>query len=302
MRKLEPSSGREPLKKLDRVIYNTLGNLLESFLTDSYKLILKKAYPEIYPKLSFARNVFWGIIASIISILVLILAPMRISILAVPTYALKIALVVVVIAIVWIIVYFHPFFKISSRAKQIDRELPYAINFMAALASANVPISRIFGALARQRDILPEMAKEAALMYRDMVVFNYDIMTAILNAISRSASVKLQDFLQGIITITYTGGNLKNYLMTKAEQYMFELRQEQRKDLEALSVIIESFVVVGVAAPIFLVIIFTVMGWISANPAQAQITFTLIKMIMFLVLPVIHVVYAYLAYDAVRRK
>ena len=302
MQKLEPELRKNRLKKLDRIIYNTLGNVLESFLTDSYQLVLRKAYPEVYPKLSFARNVFWGLVASIVGISLLALAPIRIPLLAVPTYVLKITLGIVVLAIVWIIVYLQPYMKISSKAKQIDRELPYAINFMAALASADVPISRIFGSLAKQREILPEMAKEAALIYRDMAVFSYDAMTAILNAISRSASVKLQDFLQGIITITYTGGNLKNYLITKAEQYMFELRQEQRKDLEALSVIIESFVVVGVAAPIFLVIIFTVMGWISASPTQAQMTFMLIKMIMFLVLPVIHAVYAYLAYDAVRRK
>jgi len=291
---------RKPLRAFDRYLYRRLGNLADLFMTESYKDILRKAYPEVYPKLALAKNIFFGIISSIVVVIVLLIVTSKLFLGV--NYAIRVIIVTMSLIGIWGLIYSLPFMKVSSRAKAIDRELPYAINFMAALASADVPIGRIFGALAKQREILPEMAKEAALIYRDMEVFEYDLMTAISNAMSRTASSKFQDFLQGIATVVYTGGSLKNYFMSKAEQYLFELRQEQRKDLEALSVIIESFIVVGVAAPIFMIIIFTVMGCISASPAQARVTSLMIKLIMFLILPVIHAVYAYLCYDAVRRK
>jgi len=290
---------RKHLRAFDRYLYRRLGGLADIFMTESYKDILRKAYPELYPKLVLARNMFYGIVSSVGIIVALLFLTSKIIQLG---YAIKVIIITVALIGVWSFIYSMPFMRVSARAKAINRELPYAINFMAALASADVPIGRIFGALAKQREILPEMAKEAALIYRDMEVFEYDLMTAISNAISRSASSKLQDFLQGIATVVYTGGSLKNYFMSKAEQYLFELRQEQRKDLEALSVIIESFIVVGVAAPIFMIIIFTVMGWITASPTQARVTYLMIKLIMFLILPVIHAIYAYLCYDAVRRK
>ncbi len=192
--------------------------------------------------------------------------------------------------------------RISNRKKALERELPYAVNFMASLASANVAPQRIFGALAKQREIFKEASKEAALIYRDLVLFGYDLSTAISNAIARSPSERWQDFLQGIITVIYTGGDLKDYFIAKADQYMFSARQEQRKDIEALGVIIESFVVVGVAAPVFLIIIILAMGWVSTSAAQARLVGPLLKLIMFVMLPLIYVVYVFLIYDAVRRK
>ena len=50
--------------------------------------------------------------------------------------------------------------RLKSRAKDIDKNLPYAINYMAAMSSANVSPTVIFRGLSRQ-DIYGEIKNEA---------------------------------------------------------------------------------------------------------------------------------------------
>ena len=88
-------------------------------------------------------------------------------------------------------------------------------------------------------------------------------MTAIRKASQRSPSGKFQDFLQGVVTTSTSGGQLKPYFLVKAEQFEKEDRLEMRKKMETLGMLAESFVTVVVAFPLFLVVIMAIMALIS---------------------------------------
>lgn len=188
--------------------------------------------------------------------------------------------------LVYLILQKLPVFKARSRKKKIDTYLPYAVNFVAAMSAANATPVNIFRSIALQGKVYGEIALESGRVYRDSAVLGLDLITSIRRAVERSPSDKFGDFLQGIVSTLQSGGVLKSYFMNRAEQYMKENRADQRDFLETLSFMAESYVVVAVAMPIFLMIIMTIMYWVSGS--GMTIGETLLWLVILVMLPVIH--------------
>lgn len=170
----------------------------------------------------------------------------------------------------------------KRRGKDIELKLPYATNYIAAMASAGVIPSEIFGSLARQ-SIYGDAAKEAGMIYKDLEVHGKDIVTALRRAIDRSPSVKFQELLQGAITTVTSGGDLTSYFKNKSSRYQWENRVNQKAFIETMGLMAETYVTAAVAGPLFLIVmvaIIVLMG--SGEMSQLQ-------MIIYLLLPVINV-------------
>lgn len=183
----------------------------------------------------------------------------------------------------------RPDLEAKARRRDIEANLPYALNFMAALASAGVVPVEVFGALGSQK-VYGQMTQEANSIYRDTKLFSRDLVTALQAAARRSPSQQLEEFLQGAVSTITSGGDLKTYLLAKADQFSQENRREQKAFLESLGVMAESYVVVAAAAPLFLLVILSVMMLVTEglNP-----TFML-NLLVLLVLPVIHSMFGYI--------
>lgn len=151
-----------------------------------------------------------------------------------------------------------PDVRANQRARKVDAKLPYAINYLSTMASAGATPQVLFAGLARQ-PVYGAIAEEAAWISRDVSVLGKDILAALGAASERTSSARLQDLLQGIVTTLSSGGDLKSYLNNKSEQFLAENRQDQRRFLDSLGVLAESFVTVVVAAPLFLIIILSVL-------------------------------------------
>jgi flagellar protein FlaJ len=181
-----------------------------------------------------------------------------------PQFIMLLNIIAFIIPVIFAILgFFITFSKPESlkreRAINIDKNLPYAVNYMAAMASADVAPATIFKGLARQ-DIYGEIQVEASMVTRDIEVFGKDLLKVLKRTIHRSPSVKFQDFSQGIITTSTSGGSLQTYFLSKSDQYMKENRLEQKATLETLGVMAESFVTAVVAAPLFLIVMMSVMA------------------------------------------
>ncbi|HLE54572.1 MAG TPA: type II secretion system F family protein [Thermoplasmata archaeon] len=150
----------------------------------------------------------------------------------------------------------------KKRGRKIDKKISGAMSFISAMASADVPVDVIFKELSKQ-SVYGEVAREAEWITRDTELLGADILTAIRRAAARSPSAKFQDFLQGVVTTSTSGGQLKPYFLMKAEQFEKEDRLEMRKKMETLGMLAESFVTVVVAFPLFLVVIMAIMALIS---------------------------------------
>ncbi len=193
-------------------------------------------------------------------------------------------------ALAYFITLMLPESKANSRKKDIENKLPYALNFIAAMATAGVTPPIIFKSLAEQ-PVYGEVSKEASWIYRDIAIFNIDIITALRNAVNRTPSIRFQEFLQGAITTITSGGNLKTYFLAKAEEYMRENRRVQKEFLETLGVLAESYVTVVVAGPLFLIIMLSIMSLVGGGGGGKSSTLIL-YLIAFVLLPISHAGFA----------
>jgi flagellar protein FlaJ len=154
--------------------------------------------------------------------------------------------------------------RAKGRGRDIDKRIAAAMSFISAMASADVNIDVIFKELSRQK-AYGEISHEAAWITRDTELLGSDILTAIKKAAKRSPSSKFQDFLQGVITTSTSGGQLKPYFLLKAEEYAKENKLALKSQMETLGMLAESFVTVVVAFPLFLVLILAIMAVVGGG-------------------------------------
>jgi flagellar protein FlaJ len=187
-----------------------------------------------------------------------------------------------------VVVYFllpgQPSSRAKARGRDIDRRISIAMNFMSAMASADVNIDQIFKELSTQTKIYGQVAEEAAWITRDTELLGVDILTAIKNGAARSPSKRFQDFLQGVVTTATSGGQLKPYFLLKAEQYERENKLALLQRTETMGLMAEVFVIGVVAFPLFLIIILAIFAIIGGNGAFVLF---LLWVIVGLVIPVI---------------
>jgi flagellar protein FlaJ len=176
---------------------------------------------------------------------------------------------IMVIVLLPIVVFYgmmgSPNGKAKARGKDIDRRISSAMSFISAMASANVNVDVIFKELSKQ-PIYGEIQKEAEWITRDTELLGQDILSAIKSASLRTPSIKFQDFLQGVVTTSSSGGELKPFFLIKAKQFEDERRLDLRARIETLGMLAESFVTVGVAFPLFLVVMMSIMALVGSSP------------------------------------
>ncbi|AGK60280.1 hypothetical protein Asulf_00247 [Archaeoglobus sulfaticallidus PM70-1] len=230
-----------------------------------------------------------GIITSLSSLLLFFLLPENMKARLVP---ILVAFPMITITFVYAFGYFYPENKARERARNIELQLPYALSFMAALASAGVTPVGLFRALANQKSAYESISSEASKIYTDVTLYGMDIITALKNSAERSPSARYREVIQGIISTITAGGSLKEYLFREAQELMRENRTKMKSFFETLSVLAESYVVLGVAFPLFMMILFSVMLLIQTSGLVLSIQ--VLYVIIFIVLPVISIAYAIL--------
>ncbi len=176
-----------------------------------------------------------------------------------------------------------PASKAKSRGRDIDKRIAAAMSFISAMASADVNIDVIFKELSRQK-VYGEISNEAAWITRDTELLGSDILTAIKKAAKRSPSAKFQDFLQGVITTSTSGGQLKPYFLLKAEEYQKENKLSLKSQMETLGMLAESFVTVVVAFPLFLVLILAIMAIVGGGDPGFMVM--MLYVIVLMMIPV----------------
>ena len=74
------------------------------------------------------------------------------------------------------------------RSKDIEKYLPYAASYTAAMSAANATPQKIFRSLAKNEDIYGEISHDSAQIFRDTNLLGFDLVTAIKMSVGRAAS------------------------------------------------------------------------------------------------------------------
>ncbi|MDD1770338.1 MAG: type II secretion system F family protein [Methanomassiliicoccales archaeon] len=197
----------------------------------------------------------------------------------------SVLLVVIPPVLTYIILMATPGSKAKTRARDIDKRIGPAMSFISAMASADVNVDVIFKELSRQ-SIYGEIKTEAEWITRDTELLGIDILTAVGKAAQRTPSAKFQEFLQGVVTTSTSGGQLKPYFLQKAEQFEKESKLDTRSQLETLGLMAETFVTVVVAFPLFLVVIMAIMAIVPGGGGSSAFTVTLLWLVVLLMIPI----------------
>lgn len=178
----------------------------------------------------------------------------------------------------------------KKRSEALEKYLPYAASYTAAMSAANATPSKIFKSLAVNEEIYGDIAYDSAMIYRDITLLGMDLVTAIKLSVDRAASPWVSEFFQGMVGTLTSGGNLKIYFLNRAEHYMRENRIRLGVFLETLAMMAESYVVVAVAMPLFLIVMLVIMYWVSG--AGSELSDGMVYGVVLGVLPVIHIAYS----------
>ena len=180
---------------------------------------------------------------------------------------------------------FLPDLKIKNRAQNIDRFLPYAVNYLNTMSSTGTAPAEMFQTLSKM-SVYGEIQYEAKKINSEIEIMGVDNITALKHAINRSPSDKFKEFLQGLIGTIQSGTSLHSYLSQAVNQYMEDDLQTRKKNLETLGFLAEVFVMTVIAFPIFLVIILSVFSFIGSD---VQSTVSVLYILSFLFLPLAYV-------------
>ncbi len=270
------------LTSFQELSWRVMGNFVKSkgSRDDELEENLLKAHMKIRPEEYISFMYMAALLVAIVSIILAVIIIILFMILDMFFIGLILGIMLPILLpiLVFFVLKSSPASKAKSRGRDIDKRIAGSMSFISAMASANVPVDMIFSELARQ-PVYGEIKNEAEWITRDTELLGIDILTAIKRGSQRSPSIKWQDFLQGVVTTSTSGGQLKPFFVMKAEEFEKEAKLELKSTMETLSMLAESFVTVVVAFPLFLVVILAIMAIIGGNAANTT-------MILFMVIGV----------------
>lgn len=179
--------------------------------------------------------------------------------------------------------YLYPQFVAGSRKRKLDSQLSFTVGHMAVLASAGMTPENMFHSLAEE-DSTDVVNQEAKMIVRDMSLLGMDLEHALEAEEKRSPSENFSDFLDGFISASKTGGEVKSYLLRSASSLMLDKRLKARTIGESVGFVAELYTILLVVTPLILLIMFSVIGIISGSIGGFGIL-TLIYLITYALVP-----------------
>ena len=164
---------------------------------------------------------------------------------------------------------YYPKIIAWERQGKIDRTLPYAIGYISSMASIGVIPYMIFKKLSDAEETYGEVSREMRHLVRDVELLGLDFMTALKKLLALTPSTNMRAFLQGAITTALSGGEMGDYFINSAREYMSERRAKYESFIKTLGLFAEFYVIGIVVAPLLLVVVLTIMCFLGNASLEA---------------------------------
>ena len=183
----------------------------------------------------------------------------------------------------------YPSYEKSTRSKLIRQEMVFALIHMSAVASSGATPIKIFKLLSDSKEykhLQPEF--ERILNYIN--VFGYNLTTSLKAVAASSASSEFRELLYGLASTIETGGGIKEYLNSKADDALISYRLDQQKYLEVISTYSEIYTGILIAAPLLFIVTLAILERISPNLGGVPID-QIALFSVFLAIPLLNIVF-----------
>lgn len=185
--------------------------------------------------------------------------------------------------------YLYPGRQANQRGDNIDQNLPFALNQMAAVASSGIQPSDMFKLLTNFSEY-EEISNEAEKIITKIEIFGEDLTTALREVGQTTPSDRFKEVIYGMISTIETGGNLNDFLEEQSESALFDYRMRRQKQIENLSAFASFYTAILVAAPLFLIAIMAVINMIGGDLAGFAIG-DIINLGIYVIIPAINTLF-----------
>jgi len=143
--------------------------------------------------------------------------------------------------------------KISTRKRQIDHNLPFTLSELSILASTGLTPIKIMRRIANNKDPTAINIEFKKIVYK-IDVQGKDIISAISETAKETPSQTFRETLWDIGNMVHQGGDLDEYLRTKADMNLQLKRDIQKEFIEKLGSYSEMYMSLVLTGVIFLCI------------------------------------------------
>ncbi|HOI62206.1 MAG TPA: type II secretion system F family protein [Methanoculleus sp.] len=160
----------------------------------------------------------------------------------------------------------YPTLVKANRATRINLLLHHAVAYMYAMRQGGAEMMGVFRAIGGNSAVYGEAAHEFRRVIRDTDYFGYDQIAALRHLQETTPSEKLAEFVQDLVSVVESGGDMLAFLDARVRIYQEEARFEQKTFLSTLQLVAEAYVTLFVAGPLFIIIVMVVMGFMGSTP------------------------------------
>ncbi|HOS66679.1 MAG TPA: type II secretion system F family protein [Methanoculleus sp.] len=160
----------------------------------------------------------------------------------------------------------YPTLVKKNRATRINLLLHHAVAYMYAMRQGGAEMMGVFRAIGGNSAVYGEAAHEFQRVIRDTDYFGYDQIAALRHLQETTPSEKLAEFVQDLVSVVESGGDMLAFLDARVRIYQEEARFEQKTFLSTLQLVAEAYVTLFVAGPLFIIIVMVVMGFMGSTP------------------------------------
>lgn len=277
--------------------YNFLGKYA-NMIFDKFSKKLARKYPEyfesLYKNLRLANmRVFsntyinLGMMGSCAGALIAFFSGFLIFGLGVFDIARSLMLGVLFFFILLFIFYYYPKVVVDSRRREIKNDLPFAIIHMAAVAGSGAKLVDIFGMLLGSKEYRA-LSGEIKRIMNYVHLFGYNLTTALKSVAETTPSNEFKELLNGMVSSIESGGSIKSFLKSKAEDTLIRYRLDRKKYVETLSTYTDIYTAILIAAPLLFVIVLVLISIVGSKLGGLDISF-IEKIGTFVVVPALNI-------------
>jgi flagellar protein FlaJ len=171
----------------------------------------------------------------------------------IPDPVTKVVLFLVLVPGVFAALYAYPFLVAQGRKTRIDLDLPYAITYMEALSTTMTPFE-VIRKVYEEMDLFGEVSKEFGIIVREVELFGEDLYSAMRNLQRITPSAHLADFLNDLILLSDSGGDITAFLASRAGYFRDAAEREMEMAMKTIEIMAEVYVTAFVAGPIVVIV------------------------------------------------
>jgi flagellar protein FlaJ len=153
--------------------------------------------------------------------------------------------------------YYYPSMKANNLKVQIDRNLPFAVFYMATTASSGIHPLDIFKALSLRRGVI---GREASKIYTYVKTLGMNLTDAMAKVANRTPSPSFADLLWGMISVITTGGSLEDYLNMKTRTFMNQYRRSLNDYAKQIALYTEIYITLVMVGSLFFIVLTAIMS------------------------------------------